>query len=222
MRISPSILSADFSHLADQISLVENAGAHQLHLDVMDGHYVDNFTFGPLIVEAIRRCTALPLDVHLMIDNADRWINAFADSGADMIAVHPETLYHLHRTLSEIHRKGKKAGIAINPATPLVTLEDVLADVEYAIVMSVNPGFGGQSFIPGSFDRVERLRSLIERLGLTVEIEIDGGLDSGNIGRAVESGVDVVVTGSAIFKAADPAEKLREMLAIGRGSRRQS
>jgi ribulose-phosphate 3-epimerase len=222
MRISPSILSADFSHLADQISLVENAGAHQLHLDVMDGHYVDNFTFGPLIVEAIRRCTALPLDVHLMIDNADRWINAFADSGADMIAVHPETLYHLHRTLSEIHRKGKKAGIAINPATPLVTLEDVLADVEYAIVMSVNPGFGGQSFIPGSFDRVERLRSLIERLGLTVEIEIDGGLDSGNIGRAVESGVDVVVAGSAIFKAADPAEKLREMLAIGRGSRRQS
>jgi ribulose-phosphate 3-epimerase len=222
MRISPSILSADFAHLADQISLVESAGAHQLHLDVMDGHYVDNFTFGPLIVEAIRRSTALPLDVHLMIDNADRWINAFADAGADMIAVHPETLYHLHRTLSEIHRKGKKAGIAINPATPLVTLEDVLADVEYTILMSVNPGFGGQSFIPRSFDRVKRLRSLIERLGLTVEIEIDGGLDSGNIGRAVESGVDVVVAGSAIFKAADPAEKLREMLAIGRGSRRQS
>jgi ribulose-phosphate 3-epimerase len=222
MRISPSILSADFSHLADQISLVENAGAHQLHLDVMDGHYVDNFTFGPLIVEAIRRSTALPLDVHLMIDNADRWINAFADAGADMIAVHPETLYHLHRTLSEIHRKGKKAGIAINPATPLVTLEDVLADVEYTILMSVNPGFGGQSFIPRSFDRVKRLRSLIERLGLTVEIEIDGGLDSENIGRAVESGVDVVVAGSAIFKAADPAEKLREMLAIGRGSRKQS
>jgi ribulose-phosphate 3-epimerase len=222
MRISPSILSADFAHLADQISLVESAGAHQLHLDVMDGHYVDNFTFGPLIVEAIRRSTALPLDVHLMIDNADRWINAFADAGADMIAVHPETLYHLHRTLSEIHRKGKKAGIAINPATPLVTLEDVLADVEYTILMSVNPGFGGQSFIPRSFDRVKRLRSLIERLGLTVEIEIDGGLDSENIGRAVESGVDVVVAGSAIFKAADPAEKLREMLAIGRGSRRQS
>jgi ribulose-phosphate 3-epimerase len=207
--------------LADQIALVEQAGAHQLHLDVMDGHYVDNITFGPLVVEAIRRSTELPLDVHLMIENADRWIDAFADAGADMIAVHPEALYHVHRTLADIHKKGKKAGVAINPATPLVTLEEVLADVDFAIIMSVNPGFGGQSFISGSFDRAKKLRSLIDRLGLKVEIEIDGGIDSGNVREAVEAGVDVVVAGSAIFKAPDPAEKLREMLAIGRGSKRQ-
>jgi ribulose-phosphate 3-epimerase len=222
MRIAPSVLSADFAHLADQISLVEQAGAHQLHLDVMDGHYVDNLTFGPLVVEAIRRSTELPLDVHLMIENADRWIDAFADAGADMIAVHPEALYHLNRTLADIHKKGKKAGIAVNPATPLVTLEEVLADVDFTVIMSVNPGFGGQSFIPGSFDRAKKLRSLIDRLGLKVEIEIDGGIDSGNVREAVEAGVDVVVAGSAIFKAPDPAEKLREMLAIGKGSKRQS
>jgi ribulose-phosphate 3-epimerase len=221
MRIAPSILSADFARLADQISLVEQAGAHQLHLDVMDGHYVDNLTFGPLVVEAIRRSTKLPLDVHLMIENADRWIDAFADAGADMIAVHPEALYHLHRTLADIHQKGKKAGIAINPATPLVTLEELLANVDYAIIMSVNPGFGGQSFIPGSFDRAKKLSSLIDRLGLEIEIEIDGGIDSGNVRQAVEAGVNVVVAGSAIFKASDPAGKLREMLAIGRGSKRQ-
>jgi ribulose-phosphate 3-epimerase len=222
MRIAPSVLSADFAHLADQISLVEQAGAHQLHLDVMDGHYVDNLTFGPLVVEAIRRSTGLPLDVHLMIENADRWIEAFADAGADMIAVHPEALYHVHRTIADIHQKGKKAGLAINPATPLATLEEVLANVEYAIIMSVNPGFGGQSFIPGSFHRAQKLRSLIDGLGLKVEIEIDGGIDSGNVRQAVEAGVDVVVAGSAIFKAPDPAKKLREMLAIGRGSNRQS
>lgn len=221
MLIAPSILSADFARLADQISLVEQAGAHQLHLDVMDGHYVDNLTFGPLVVEAIRRSTRLPLDVHLMIENADQWIEAFADAGADMIAVHPETLYHLHRTLADIHHREKKAGIAINPANPLVTMEEILPDVDYAIIMSVNPGFGGQSFISGSFDKTKRLRALIDRLGLNIQIEIDGGIDSGNVREAVEAGVDVVVAGSAIFRAPDPAEKLREMLAIGRGSSQQ-
>jgi ribulose-phosphate 3-epimerase len=221
MRIAPSVLSADFAHLAEQIALVEQAGAHQFHLDVMDGHYVDNLTFGPLVVEAIRRSTDLPLDVHLMIENADRWIDAFADAGADMIAVHPEALYHVHRTLADIRKKGKKAGVAINPATHLVTLEEVLADVDLAIIMSVNPGFGGQSFIPGSFDRVKKLRSLLDGNGLKVEIEIDGGIDSDNVREAVAAGADVVVAGSAIFKAPDPAEKLREMLAIGRGSKRQ-
>jgi ribulose-phosphate 3-epimerase len=153
-----------------------------------------------------------------MIEHADRWIDAFADAGADMIAVHPGTLYHLHRTLTDIHRRDKKAGIAINPASPLVTLEEILPEVDYAIIMSVNPGFGGQSFISGSFDKAKRLRALIDGLGLNVTITIDGGIDSGNVRQAVEAGVDVVVAGSAIFKAPDPAEKLREILAKGRGA----
>jgi ribulose-phosphate 3-epimerase len=196
---------------------VEEAGAHQFHLDVMDGHYVDNLTFGPMVVEAVRRSTELSLDVHLMIENADKWIEAFSAAGADMIAVHPETLYHLHRTVFDIKNRGKQAGIALNPSTPLITLEEILPDVDYIIVMSVNPGFGGQAFIPGSFDRVRKLRSFIKDRGFSTQIEIDGGIDAHNIRRAVEAGVDVVVAGSAIFGSPDPALKLREMLAIGKG-----
>jgi ribulose-phosphate 3-epimerase len=217
MRLAPSILSADFARLAEQIAAVEEAGAHQFHLDVMDGHYVDNLTFGPMVVEAVRRSTDLPLDVHLMIEHADRWVDAYSEAGADMIAVHPETLHHLNRTIMDIKKRGKDAGIALNPSTPMVTLEEILPDVDYAIVMSVNPGFGGQEFIPGSFDRVRKLRSLIEDRGLSVQIEIDGGIDVDNVRQAVEAGVDVVVAGSAIFKAPDPALKLREMLANGKG-----
>ncbi len=217
MRIAPSVLSADFACLAEQLEIVDTAGAHQFHLDVMDGHYVDNLTFGPMVVEAIRRSTALPLDVHLMIESADRWVHSFSEAGADMIAVHPEALYHLHRTIMEIKNLGKKAGIALNPSTPLVTLEEILPEVDYVIVMSVNPGFGGQEFIRGSFDRVKKLRSLIEDRELPIQIEIDGGIDASNVRQAVEAGVDVVVAGSAVFKAPDPALKLREMLTIGRG-----
>lgn len=217
MHLAPSILSADFAHLADQMERVEEAGAHQFHLDVMDGHYVDNLTFGPMVVEAVRRSTELPLDVHLMIENADKWIEAFSSAGADMIAVHPEALYHLHQTINHIKNRGKQAGIALNPSTPLVTIEEILPDVDYIIVMSVNPGFGGQSFIPGSFDRVRKLRSFIEDHGASTRIEIDGGIDADNIRQAVEAGVDVVVAGSAIFGSPDPALKLREMLAIGKG-----
>ncbi len=191
---------------------VEKAGARQFHVDVMDGHYVPNLTFGPLVVEASRRSTRLPLDVHLMIENADRWIDAFADAGADMIAVHPEALYHVHRTVHAIREKGKKAGIAVNPSTPLAMIEEILSAVDYVIVMSVNPGFGGQQFIPSSLERVERLRAMIESQGLSVEIEIDGGMDLDNIRQAVDAGVDVVISGSAIFKATDPAAKLKEML----------
>jgi ribulose-phosphate 3-epimerase len=212
MRLAPSILSADFARLGEEIARVEKAGAEQFHVDVMDGHYVPNLTFGPLVVEASRRSTRLPLDVHLMIENADQWIDAFADAGADMIAVHPEALYHVHRTVHAIREKGKKAGIAINPSTPLAMIEEILSDVDYVIVMSVNPGFGGQQFIPASLERVERLRSTIDGQGLAVEIEIDGGMDVGNIRQAVNAGVDVVIAGSAIFKAPDPAAKLKEML----------
>ena len=213
MRLAPSLLSADFSRIRDEIALVEQAGAHQLHLDVMDGHFVPNLTFGPMIVEAIRRSTRLPLDVHLMIENAERWIEAFADAGADMIAVHPEALYHLHRTVECIRRRDAKPGIALNPATPLSVAEEILPSVGYVIVMSVDPGFGGQEFIPGSFERVKRLRSMLRDRGLSVQIEIDGGMDLSNLPAAVEAGVDVAVAGSAIFKTPDPADQVRKMLA---------
>ena len=157
MRIAPSILSADFTKLASEIERVEHAGANQLHLDVMDGHYVPNLTFGPMIVEAVRRTTTLPLDVHLMIEDADRWVESYVDAGADMVAVHPETLYHPHLTLTAIQKRGKKAGIALNPGLSLSTIHDLLPIVDYAIVMSVNPGWGGQDFIDGSFERARQL-----------------------------------------------------------------
>jgi ribulose-phosphate 3-epimerase len=214
MRLAPSILSADFSRLGEQISQVERAGARQLHLDVMDGHYVDNLTFGPLIVQAIRRSTELPLDVHLQMENAHRWIERFSDSGADMIAVHPETIHDLlHPTLRTIRALGKKAGVALHPSKPVAMLEKLLPDVDYVIVMSVYPGFAGQRFIPGSFERVQQLREWIQEHRLAVEIEIDGGIGRDNIRQAVEAGADVVVAGSAVFAGADPAGSLRAMLA---------
>ncbi len=213
MKIAPSILSADFACLASEIERVENAGAHQLHVDVMDGHYVPNFTFGPMLVEAVRRSTRLPLDVHLMIEHAERWTDAFADAGADMIAVHPEALYHLHLTLQAIKKRGKRAGIAVNPGTSLSTLDEVLPDVDYVIIMSVNPGWGGQAFIEGSFDKARRLRQMVRERGLDVSVEIDGGMTTERIPLAAEAGIDVVVAGSAIFKAPDPAATLRDMLA---------
>ena len=212
MKIAPSVLSADFARLADDIQRVERAGADQLHVDVMDGHYVPNLTFGPMLVEAIRRSTELPLDVHLMIEHADRWIDAFADAGADAIAVHPEALKHVHLTLSLIKKRGKLAGIAINPGTSLSFVEDILSAADYAIVMSVNPGWGGQGFIEGSFERVKRLRTLAASRNPDLMIEIDGGMNTSRIAEAAAAGVDTVIAGSAIFKADDPAQTLREML----------
>jgi ribulose-phosphate 3-epimerase len=213
MRIAPSILSADFSCLAEEIARVEEAGAYQLHLDVMDGHYVDNLTFGPLVVEAVRRSTKLPLNAHLMIENADKWVGAFADAGADMIAIHADTLYHPHRCIQEIRRRDKRPGLALNPGIAPSTLEELLPDVDYVIVMSVNPGFGGQEFIPGSFDRVRSLRALARDRQWSLEIEIDGGIDLDNIGDAAKAGVDVAVAGSAVFRSDDPARTVREMSA---------
>lgn len=213
MRIAPSILSADFSKLASEIERVETAGASQLHLDVMDGHYVPNLTFGPMIVEAVRRSTELPLDVHLMIENAERWVDAYMDAGADMVAVHPETLYHPHLTLTAIRKRGKRAGIALNPGTSLTTIEELLPIVDYAIIMSVNPGWGGQKFIEGSFERARRLRRLALDAGTSLTIEIDGGMNVERIPQAAEAGIDVVIAGSAIFKADDPAAVMADMLA---------
>jgi len=213
MRIAPSILSADFSKLASEIERVETAGASQLHLDVMDGHYVPNLTFGPMIVEAVRRSTELPLDVHLMIENAERWVDAYMDAGADMVAVHPETLYHPHLTLTAIRKRGKRAGIALNPGMSLTTIEELLPIVDYAIIMSVNPGWGGQKFIEGSFERARRLRRLALDAGTSLTIEIDGGMNVERIPQAAEAGIDVVIAGSAIFKADDPAAVMADMLA---------
>ncbi len=212
MRIAPSILSADFSKLASEIERVEAAGAGQLHLDVMDGHYVPNLTFGPMIVEAVRRTTTLPLDVHLMIEHADRFVESYVDAGADMVAVHPETLYHPHLTLTSIRKRGKKAGIALNPGTPLSAIEDLLPIVDYAIIMSVNPGWGGQKFIEGSFERARRLRKLAVDAGTSLSIEIDGGMNAERVPQAAAAGIDVVIAGSAVFKADDPAAVISNML----------
>jgi ribulose-phosphate 3-epimerase len=212
MRLAPSILSADFSRLASEIERVERAGAHQLHLDVMDGHYVPNLTFGPMVVEAIRRVTRLPLDVHLMIEDADRWINAFVDAGSDMIAFHPESVYHPHLVLTSIQKRGKKAGLALNPGLSLASVEELLPLADYAIVMSVNPGWGGQDFIEGSFERAESLRRFARENDLTLDIEIDGGMNAERVPRAALAGIDVVIAGSAIFKAKDPEAVIRQML----------
>ena len=212
MRIAPSILSADFSKLASEIERVEAAGAGQLHLDVMDGHYVPNLTFGPMIVEAVRRTTTLPLDVHLMIEHADRFVESYLDAGADMVAVHPETLYHPHLTLTSIRKRGKKAGIALNPGTSLSAIEDLLPIVDYAIIMSVNPGWGGQKFIEGSFERARRLRQLAVDAGTSLSIEIDGGMNAERVPQAAAAGIDVVIAGSAVFKADDPAAVISDML----------
>ena len=212
MRIAPSILSADFSRLASEIERVERAGAHQLHVDVMDGHYVPNLTFGPMVVEAMRRVTRLPLDVHLMIEDADRWIDPFVDSGADMVAFHPESVYHPHLVLTSIQKRGKKAGLALNPGLSLSSVEELLPLADYAIVMSVNPGWGGQDFIEGSFERAENLRRFARENHLTLDIEIDGGMNVERVPRAALAGIDVVIAGSAIFKAKDPEAVVRQML----------
>jgi ribulose-phosphate 3-epimerase len=212
MRIAPSILAADFARLAFEIERVERAGAHQLHLDVMDGHYVPNLTFGPLVVEAVRRSTRLPLDVHLMIEDADRWIDAYVDAGADMIAFHPESIYHPHLVLTSIQKRGKKAGLALNPGLSLSSMEELLPLADYAIVMSVNPGWGGQDFIEGSFERAQTLRRIARENHLALDIEIDGGMNAERVPRAALAGIDVVIAGSAIFRAGDPEAMVRQML----------
>jgi ribulose-phosphate 3-epimerase len=201
--IAPSILSADFSRLGEEIKAVEAAGADWIHADVMDGHFVPNITIGPLIVEAVKQVTELPIDVHLMIENPDNYIPAFAKAGASWISVQVETCVHLNRSVHLIKENGARAGVVLNPSTPLDTVAWVLEYVDYVLIMSVNPGFGGQAFIPSSLDKIKDLRKLIREKGLDVLIQIDGGVNSKTIAEVSAAGADVFVAGSAIFGSQD-------------------
>lgn len=198
-KIAPSILSADFCRLGDEVRAVEAAGADYIHIDVMDGHFVPNITIGPPVVAALRKVTALPLDVHLMIANPDRYIADFAAAGADIIVVHAEASIHLHRSIQLIKSLGKRAGVSLNPATPLNCLEYVLADLDLVLLMTVNPGFGGQSFIEECIPKIRSLRAMLDKRGLEAELEVDGGVKIDNIARIAHAGADVFVAGSAVF-----------------------
>jgi len=211
--VAPSILSADFGRLADEIARAERGGAGLVHVDVMDGHFVPNLTVGPGVVTAIRRATALPIDVHLMIEHADRYVDAFIDAGASWISVHVEAMPHLQRTVAHLRERGMRPGVALNPATPLQTLEEILPELDYVLVMSVNPGFGGQAFLPRSLRKIERLHRRIEDRALPVKIEVDGGVDAGNAAALVAVGASVLVAGSAVFGGGDAEAGVRRLLA---------
>ena len=210
-EILPSILSADFARLGEQVAGLEQAGCRMLHVDVMDGHFVPNLTIGPPVVASLRKATRLTLDVHLMITDPDRYAPLFIESGADHISVHQETCPHLDRTLKMIQGLGAKAGVVINPATPLETLDEVLEIVDFVLIMSVNPGFGGQKFIPYTLDKVRRLAAKKREKRLTFPIEIDGGVTLGNVGEIVKAGVEWAVAGSAVFGAGNPGAAFAEM-----------
>ncbi len=215
IKIAPSILSADFSRLGEEIKAAEDAGAHLLHIDVMDGHFVPNITIGLPVVESIRKITRLPLDVHLMINDPDRYLKDFISAGADILTVHYEAAVHLHRSVQAIKEGGIKAGVSLNPATPVWTLDNILADVDVVLVMSVNPGFGGQEFIPGTLDKLRLLRKTISDGGHRSFIEVDGGVKPGNAKEISAAGADILVMGSAFFKSGNyfsTMEKLNGLL----------
>ena len=200
VRIAPSILSADFARLGEEVRAISAAGADWIHVDVMDGHFVPNITIGPAVVKALRPHSSLPFDVHLMISPADLYLEAFAEAGADILTVHPEAGPHLHRTIQRIKALGKKAGVSLNPASPVELVETVLGDIDLILVMSVNPGFGGQSFITSQLKKIERLRRMIDDSGRSIHLEVDGGVDAGNVAAVVAAGADVLVAGTASFK----------------------
>jgi len=213
VKLAPSILAADFGNLLSDVKKVENAGVEYLHIDIMDGHFVPNISFGPVVMKALKGKTDLVFDVHLMIENPDMFIDEFVDAGADIIVVHQETCKHLHRTIQNIKSRGVKAGVSLNPATPINVLEDILEELDMVLIMSVNPGFGGQSFIESSVGKIKRLKKMIDERGLDIDIQVDGGVKASNIRKVVEAGANVIVAGSAIFKAADVDTAVKEMRA---------
>ena len=218
VRIAPSILSADFARLGEAVAAVERGGADLIHVDVMDGHFVPNITIGVPVVKSLRRIATVPLDVHLMIEDPDRYIDAFAEAGAAMIAVHVEALRHLHRTVHAIKALGVQAGVVINPATAIGAIHEVADDVDFVVVMSVNPGFGGQTFIPRSESKLRDVRALLDAAGNPAPIEIDGGVDQHNIARVVAAGARIIVAGSAVFNTPDPERATRELKAAALGA----
>lgn len=215
-KIAPSILSADFSRLGDEIKAVEKAKADMIHVDIMDGHFVPNLTIGPCVVESVRKCTKLPLDVHLMIEKPDQFTKSFRDAGADILSVHPESTVHLARTLENIKNLGAKACVVLNPASPLYYLDHVWEYLDMVLIMSVNPGFGGQKFLKGSLDKIQKLKKKCERVKPGIDIQVDGGITVENIGQVKDAGANIFVAGNAIFKSEDYTRtiaKMREMLA---------
>jgi ribulose-phosphate 3-epimerase len=218
LRIAPSILSADFARLADEVARVESAGADLLHIDVMDGHFVPNLTVGPPIVGALRKVTKLPLDVHLMMTNPDAFIPEFADAGADYLTVHVEACPHLHRTVQVIKERGVKAGVTLNPATSLTTVEEIITDADLLLVMSVNPGFGGQHFIASVLDKIAQARQLIDRSGSRAALEVDGGVKVDNAAQIIQAGADILVSGSAIFSSPDYGRTIKALREAGQAT----
>jgi ribulose-phosphate 3-epimerase len=213
-QIAPSILSADFSRLGEEIKAVEKAGADLIHVDVMDGHYVPNITIGPGVVSSLRKTTGLPFDVHLMIEDPDRYIDAFVEAGSNIITVHAEAVIHLHRTVHYIKGKGVKVGVSLNPSTPLACVEEILPDIDLLLIMTVNPGFGGQKFISGMLPKIRKARELAHTRGLKMAIEVDGGVTAENIGTLAEAGADIFVAGAAIFGSPSYAETIGKMKGI--------
>jgi ribulose-phosphate 3-epimerase len=213
LQIAPSLLSADFATLGSEVASVERGGADMIHVDIMDGHFVPNLTMGPPVVKSLRRVAHVPLDVHLMIEHPDRYVAAFVEAGASSLTVHAEAVVHLHRTIQLIKSLGAKAGVALNPATPVVVLEEIAGDLDYVLVMTVNPGFGGQTFIPRSESKVRTVRDLLRRSGSTAPIEVDGGIDTTTAPRIVAAGADILVAGQAIFGSANAERATRELRA---------
>ena len=211
IRLAPSILSADFANLGAEIAAVTRGGADQIHVDVMDGHFVPNITIGVPVVKSLRKVTQLPLDVHLMITDPDRYIEPFIDAGANMVSVHVEVLPHLHRTVTHIKKLGAKAGVVLNPSTPVSSIEEIAGDVDFVLVMSVNPGFGGQVFIPGSLKKIRHIRALLDRAGSSAPIEVDGGVDLATVESVVDAGADWLVAGNAVFGSGNAEQAARAL-----------